>query len=105
MSLLIQALPYSADSAQLFERIRHASWAILLDSGQPGSQYGRYDILVAQPFMTLCTKAEREGLTTEVTQNGISTTSSDDPFAILDAALAPVCNPKCCVSTISYAAK
>jgi para-aminobenzoate synthetase component I len=89
MSLLIQTLPYPTNSTQLFERIRHAPWAILLDSGQPGSQYGRYDILVAQPFMTLCTKAEREGLTTEVTQNGISTTSSDDPFAILDAALAP----------------
>jgi para-aminobenzoate synthetase component 1 len=89
MSLLIQPLPYTDNSAQLFERIRHMPWAIFLDSGQPGSQYGRYDILVAEPFMTLSTNAGHDGVTTEVTQDGISTISLDDPFAILDAALAP----------------
>ncbi len=90
--MLIHQLPYHHDSAQLFERVAHQPWAIMLDSGQmldantgkPGSQYGRYDILVAEPFMTLVTRGEQ----TEITQDGKVTLSAEDPFLLLNNILA-----------------
>ncbi|GAB3381555.1 anthranilate synthase component I family protein [Azotobacter armeniacus] len=47
------ALPYSADPAIYFERIRQAPGAVLFDSGQPASQRGRYDLLSAWPLARL----------------------------------------------------
>ena len=63
MTIMQYSLPYQDDSASLFERIAHEPWAMMLDSGQainaatgkPGSQYGRYDILVSRPILTLVT--------------------------------------------------
>ena len=85
--MLKHELTYYHDSAQLFERIAHQPWAMLLDSGQmlnqatgePGSQYGRYDIIVAEPFITLVTQGE----TTTITQESKSETSREDPFLVL----------------------
>ncbi len=90
--MLIHQLPYHHDSAQLFERIAQQPWAIILDSGQmldantgmAGSQYGRYDILVAEPFITLVTRGEQ----TEITQDGKVARSNDDPFLLLNNILA-----------------
>ena len=42
-------LPYKADPAHWFERIRHAPGAVLLDSGWPVAERGRFDILSAWP--------------------------------------------------------
>jgi para-aminobenzoate synthetase component 1 len=89
MSLLKHPLKYDTNSANLFARLSHQPWAMFLDSGQPVSQYGRYDILVADPFVTICTIETEVETYTEVTQNGQKTISLEDPFAILDAALAP----------------
>ena len=85
--MLKHELAYHHDSALLFERIAQQPWAMLLDSGQmlnpatgkPGSQYGRYDIIVAEPFITLVTQGE----VTTITQNGEATTSTQDPFLLL----------------------
>src|SRR5688500_8001468 len=85
--MLIQQLPYHHDSSLLFERIAHQPWAILLDSGQmldvatglPGSQYGRYDIMVAEPFITLVTRGEQ----TEIVENAEVRFSSENPFELL----------------------
>jgi len=85
--MLKHELSYHHDSARLFERIAHQPWAMLLDSGQmknpatgkPGSQYGRYDIIVAEPFITLVTQGE----TTTITQDGCSKNSTEDPFLLL----------------------
>ena len=87
MPMLNQQLPYHHDSSVLFERIAHQPWAMFLDSGQmlntatgiAGSQYGRYDILVAEPFMTLVTCGEM----TTITQNILVETSIEDPFFLL----------------------
>lgn len=88
MSLLQHELAYQQDSASLFEKLAHQQWAMLLDSGQAidpstglaGSQYGRYDILVAEPFITLVTKNKQ----TKITQNGQVNISEDDPFYLLN---------------------
>ena len=85
--MLRQEIPYFHDSAALFERLAERPWAMFLDSGQalnaktgkPGSQYGRFDILVAEPLATLVTRGE----TTTISENGNITVSTDDPFLLL----------------------
>lgn len=97
--MLRRELKYHHDSAVLFECISHHPWAMLLDSGQmlnpltgkPGSQYGRYDILVAEPFITLVT----QGKTTTITQNGEVKISDEDPFLLLKSILNQYPAPKC----------
>lgn len=89
MSLLIHHLKYQSNSTQLFSRLSHKPWAILLDSGQPQSQYGRFDIMVADPFATISSIENGNNIKTEITQNGEITTSFDDPFAILNQLLMP----------------
>ncbi|MGB7816445.1 MAG: aminodeoxychorismate synthase component I [Methylotenera sp.] len=91
MTMLKHELAYHHDSARLFERIAHQPWAILLDSGQmlnpatgkAGSQYGRYDIMVAEPFVTLVTRDKQ----TTITQNGAVIISEEDPFFLLKSIL------------------
>ena len=98
MSLLQHQLPYHHDSSLLFERIEKDDWAIFLDSGQAvnvatgnaGSQYGRYDILVAEPFITVVT----EGQKTTVMQDGVETVSEEDPFFIIKQLLLQYPAPK-----------
>ena len=46
----VHPLPYSADPGAYFARLRHAPGAVLLDSGRPGAERGRYDILSAWPL-------------------------------------------------------
>lgn len=97
MPLLKHTLKYQLNTAQLFDRISHKPWAMLLDSGQPHSQYGRYDILVADPFVTISSDeasaeyAAESGskIRTEIVQNGQSILSHEDPFSILNQLLAP----------------
>ncbi|KPX46026.1 Para-aminobenzoate synthase component I [Pseudomonas syringae pv. helianthi] len=49
----IHPLPYSADPASFFSRIREAPGAVLLDSGRPAAGRGRYDLLSAWPLEEL----------------------------------------------------
>lgn len=96
MSFIKHTLKYSTDTAQLFARVSHQPWAMFLDSGYPQSQYGRYDIIVARPFITISTtegtgiqQSALQSMHTEIVENGNRTVSHDDPFAILNRALAP----------------
>lgn len=97
-NMLKHDLDYHHDSALLFERIKNLAWPMLLDSGQmldastgnAGSQYGRYDILVAEPFITLVTR----GKITTITQNGEVKTSEEDPFLLLKNILKQYPAPK-----------
>lgn len=89
MAFLKHAIPYQADTANLFAKISHQPWAILLDSGQPHSQYGRYDVLVADPFQTISTIETDSGVLTKIQQGSEVTISHEDPFSILKLALAP----------------
>ena len=91
MRVIKHPLKYSVNTTQLFARISHKPWAMFLDSGYPESQYGRYDILVADPFITISTIENgtgAQGVYTEIVRNGEKTISSDDPFAILNNLLA-----------------
>ena len=80
---MITELPYHADGAVLFARIAERPWAVYLDSGHPGSSYGRYDILAADPFITLTTRNGQ----TEICTGGDVVVSSQDPFLLLQQTL------------------
>lgn len=78
MTPLLAELPYSEESSGLFACIAHRPWSMWLDSGRPGSGYGRYDILVADPVITLTTRGELTeviGPTSEI--------SRADPFSLV----------------------
>lgn len=91
MRVLKCELSYHHDSALLFERIKDQPWAMLLDSGQlindatgkAGSQYGRYDILVAEPFITIVTTGQK----TTISQQGAEEVSDADPFCLVNQIL------------------
>lgn len=54
-------LPYRADPAFYFQRIHRQPGAILLDSGRPVAQRGRYDILSAWPLEELLSRDGEPG--------------------------------------------
>lgn len=89
MKTRLAELPYQPDGAVLFSSLSHMPWAVYLDSGHPGSSYGRYDILAADPYVTLTTR----GMVTEIRQCGSSRSSGDDPFALLQELLHPHAAP------------
>ncbi len=76
---LTAALPYFNDSAELFSAYANKAWAVFLDSGFPGSNQGRYDIIAADPVCTLVTHGE----ITEITRNGTAIKSTENPFDLV----------------------
>lgn len=84
-SLRCTDLPYRPDSASYFEQIRDLPWPVMLDSAGLTEHSGRFDIISADPFISLQT----EGQHTEICFRDASTqNSSDDPFALLQSQLA-----------------
>ncbi len=74
----IKPIPYPADVGQLFFSLRDLSGAIWLDSGKPGSEYGRYDIISALPTATLSVNHGKS----VITQSEQADQLSDDPFTL-----------------------
>jgi para-aminobenzoate synthetase component 1 len=81
----IAELPYFGDSAGRFEAIADQPWSVFIDSGYPHSLQGRYDLLAAEPRMTLIT---RGGLT-EIQSPERRWLSAEDPFELVRRALGP----------------
>ncbi len=70
-------LVYQPDSAHWFAAVRHLPNAIWLDSGHPGSSYGRFDIIAAAPQCLL----ETRGANTSIRYcDGRTDESAQDPF-------------------------
>ncbi|NWC90725.1 MULTISPECIES: aminodeoxychorismate synthase component I [unclassified Pseudomonas] len=57
----VHPLPYRANPAEYFAAIRHAPGAVLLDSGRPAAERGRYDLLSAWPEATLAVLPDESG--------------------------------------------
>src|SRR6187431_2586932 len=73
-------LVYQPDSARWFAAVRHLPNAIWLDSGHPGSSYGRFDIISAAPQCLL----ETRGANTIIRYcDGRRNESTQDPFSLL----------------------
>ncbi|ELY3467064.1 aminodeoxychorismate synthase component 1 [Cronobacter universalis] len=79
------SLPWRADALQqTFSALQHQPWAMLLHSGFAEHAHNRFDILVADPRVTLTT---RGALTMTQDAEGCQQ-SDDDPLRLLHAALA-----------------
>ena len=52
----VTRLPYWPDNRQYYAQLRELPWPVWLDSGFPESGGGRYDILAADPYLTLTSK-------------------------------------------------
>lgn len=57
----VYPLPYRANPAEYFAAIRHAPGSVLLDSGRPSAERGRYDVLSAWPVATLAVSPDESG--------------------------------------------
>nr|WP_324260075.1 aminodeoxychorismate synthase component I [Cellvibrio fontiphilus] len=76
----IVPLVYQPDPAFWFAILRHLPSAIWLDSGHPGSNYGRFDLIAAAPQCLLETRGD---ITLIRHIDGSEETSSKDPFALI----------------------
>ncbi|EEQ09853.1 Para-aminobenzoate synthase component 1 [Yersinia mollaretii ATCC 43969] len=92
-SLTFKALPYQPDALlQQFTPLANQTWAMLLHSGFAEHAHNRFDILVADPLVTLTTRGEQ----TEIVTAQGQTFSSEDPFRLLQQELdkfAPTMSP------------
>jgi para-aminobenzoate synthetase component 1 len=68
-------LPYISDATAYYAAIADLPWAVWLDSGGRG----RYDIITAQPVVTLVT----QGTQTQISSAAGVRSSSADPFTLL----------------------
>lgn len=57
----VHPLPYHPNPADYFAAIRHAPGAVLLDSGRPAADRGRYDLLSAWPIEALSIRPDESG--------------------------------------------
>ena len=81
---LCAELTYQTDSATLFAAIRDLPWAVFLDSSMTEGENGRFDIISADPFITLQT---RDQTTAIQYRNTDSSQSAEDPFLLLQQIL------------------
>jgi para-aminobenzoate synthetase component 1 len=78
-------ISYRPDSTSRFSALARRPWALFLDSTQDieGSRRGRYDILAADPYLTLATR----GAVTEIRDRDGLSLSTEDPFELLRRSL------------------
>ncbi|MBT8429908.1 MAG: aminodeoxychorismate synthase component I [Gammaproteobacteria bacterium] len=73
-------LPYWADNRQFYAQLRELPWPVWLDSGFPESGGGRYDIIAADPYLTLTSK---DGVAVASPSVEIRGEARVDPLALL----------------------
>ncbi|MDF7658469.1 aminodeoxychorismate synthase component 1 [Erwiniaceae bacterium L1_54_6] len=74
------ALNYTPDTLpQLFSTLAHQPWAMLLTSGHADHADNRFDIMTADPLVTLVTR----GPATEITQQDTTLSSAEDPLTLV----------------------
>ncbi len=86
---LLQIIPYQRESTHYFEALADRPWSVWLDSGWPGTQQGRFDIIAADPMATLVCR----GSDTEISTAADTTRSQANPFQLLRTALGKPASP------------
>jgi para-aminobenzoate synthetase component 1 len=76
-------LPYRSDSSAWYDALRGLSWPVWLDSGFPRSGSGRFDIIAADPYVSLV--QDRDGLRLVKAGGAAEPGRPDDPLAALRA--------------------
>jgi para-aminobenzoate synthetase component 1 len=79
-------LPYRGDGGDYYAAVRDRPWPAWLDSGRPGTEAGRYDIVAADPFCRLTARARQSQLDWT---HGESRVVEGDPLAVLREVLGP----------------
>nr|BET44371.1 MAG: aminodeoxychorismate synthase component 1 [Candidatus Aschnera chinzeii] len=80
MNIQMVNLPYSLYSAlNYFNNISHLPWSMLLYSGNSDHRYNRFDIIVADPFLTFITYNDN----TIIVGKNKKYVSKEDPFELL----------------------
>ncbi|MEQ6970639.1 aminodeoxychorismate synthase component 1 [Pectobacterium polaris] len=78
------ALPYYPTVLlDRFAPFSQQPWAMLLHSGFADHPHNRFDIMVADPRVTLCTRGSK----TEITRDGVTNIVDGDPFTLLQEQL------------------
>ncbi len=83
-SVRVENLPYASDSGPLASRLVERPWFVFLDSCRQAGARGRYDVLASDPQTMLLTL----GGITEIRHGEQVTQSTDDPFRLVESALA-----------------
>lgn len=78
--LIIEQLPYYSDSLVLAERFIDLPYAVFLDSAQPQSAQGRFDLIAADPVKRI----RFNGTNTEISTEFGTEISNEDPFKLLN---------------------
>lgn len=76
----VTSLPYYTDSAHWFALLAELASPAWLDSGRPGSQYGRFDILAAEPRLQITTQGRQTRV--EATDKTLELTE-DNPLDVI----------------------
>ena len=76
----VTRLTYWPDSRCLYAQVRDLPWPVWLDSGFPESGAGRYDIIAADPYLTL---QASDGLVSVHSEQGVEQRTACDPLAWL----------------------
>jgi para-aminobenzoate synthetase component I len=84
----ITTLEYSDNVDRWFRALADLPWPVWLDSAARGGRGGRYDIVAADPSITLRTRGR---MTEIVTRGGATTSSASSPFELLRAQLGEPC--------------
>lgn len=83
-SCVYHSLPYRPDALlKRFAPFSQQPWAMLLHSGFADHPHNRFDIMVADPRVTLVTRGEK----TTITRGGIRQMAAGDPFTLLQQEL------------------
>lgn len=82
--LRLVPLPYHRDSAPWAARLADRPWCVFLDSCVARGSSGRYDVIAIEPTVTLVTTGE----TTVISRDSVTEYSTEDPFALVAAAVA-----------------
>lgn len=76
----VMRMPYWPDNRQYYAQLRDLPWPVWLDSGFPESGGGRYDIIAADPYLTLTSK---DGVTSLNPVGEDPVDEQGDPLALL----------------------
>ncbi|KHS79938.1 aminodeoxychorismate synthase component 1 [Pectobacterium carotovorum] len=83
-AVIHHALPYYPTVLlDRFAPFSQQPWAMLLHSGFADHPHNRFDIMVADPRVTLCTRGDK----TEITRDSVTNTVKGDPFTLLQQQL------------------
>lgn len=86
----VMRLHYWPDNRQLYAQLRELPWPVWLDSGFPESGGGRYDIIAADPYLTLTSK---DGVAVSSPAGEIPGDPKGEPLALLRRLLGKRASP------------